>query len=442
MLSVTSLVYGESNLNPNKKEKAKILIFIKPDLYNSLRSELKTYLKDVEKDGYLVEVKTKDWETANEIKNVLKQEWKNGLQGCILIGDIPYALIKRSEEEEEEDDEEEKLRPSPLFYMDLDGKWEDSGNNGYYDILPDWPEIAPEIWVGRITAHTLDGEETLHIKNYFKKVYLYRRGMLQVKKKALSFVDDKWIPHFPKPQTLGLDKIYGTEVVILNDKEVSTAERFKSELKEEYEFIHVITHNNDGYTGHGFEENSSLNEVSFEDIQEIKPKTLFYNLGVCSNGYFIKDNYMGGWYLFGPGNGLIVIGTTMPGMMLSSSFFYDRLSKGESFGESLKKWYKKEIPRDRKATNRKWYLGIALLGDPTLIIQKVAKPREEVKPKEKPKSRELTQEDKARTIYSLGENYQLNRMYPQAIREYQRVIKKYPSTIWATKARKQLKKLK
>ncbi len=64
-------------------------------------------------------------------------------------------------------------------------------------------------------------------------------------------------------------------------------------------------------------------------------------------------------------------------------------------------------------------------------------PKKQIEP-----SKPLTSEEEAKTLYTLGENYRLNKMYPQAIREYEKLIKEYPNTTWATKARDQLKKLK
>ena len=70
-------------------------------------------------------------------------------------------------------------------------------------------------------------------------------------------------------------------------------------------------------------------------------------------------------------------------------------------------------------------------------------PRPITKPKiRKTSSKALSPEDKAKTIYSLGENYETNKMYPQAIREYQRVIKEYPNTIWTQKARERITAIK
>lgn len=54
----------------------------------------------------------------------------------------------------------------------------------------------------------------------------------------------------------------------------------------------------------------------------------------------------------------------------------------------------------------------------------------------------LTSEEKAKALYTLGENYQLNKMYHKAIKEYEKLIKEYPKTTWAEKAGQRIKEIK
>jgi hypothetical protein len=56
----------------------------------------------------------------------------------------------------------------------------------------------------------------------------------------------------------------------------------------------------------------------------------------------------------------------MPGGMNSPDILYKAWLTSGSFGEAFKMWFIHEIPRDAKATNRRWYLGAIILGDPTL----------------------------------------------------------------------------
>ena len=77
-------------------------------------------------------------------------------------------------------------------------------------------------------------------------------------------------------------------------------------------------------------------------------------------------DYFGGSLLFSTGNGLLVQGTTMTGGMNQAGYLYSQWLKTGSFGEAMIQWYKDEIPRDRRATDGRWYLGAIVLGDPTL----------------------------------------------------------------------------
>lgn len=76
------------------------------------------------------------------------------------------------------------------------------------------------------------------------------------------------------------------------------------------------------------------------------------------------------------------------------------------------------------------------------VLAKVPKPVVKPKIKKTSSSKVLGPEDKAKTIYSLGANYEANKMYPQAIREYQKVIKEYPNAIWAQKAKERIAVIK
>ncbi len=64
-------------------------------------------------------------------------------------------------------------------------------------------------------------------------------------------------------------------------------------------------------------------------------------------------------------------------------------------------------------------------------------------PKKKPKPKKsLTSEDKAKALYTLAENYRINNLSEPALKEYEKVIKRYPQTSWAEKASQRIKEIK
>lgn len=51
-------------------------------------------------------------------------------------------------------------------------------------------------------------------------------------------------------------------------------------------------------------------------------------------------------------------------------------------------------------------------------------------------------EKEARALYTLAENYRINKLSEQALEKYKKVVEKYPQTSWAEKAKKRIQELK
>lgn len=338
----------------------RVFIFLQPDLRAKLGKELAEYARALKAEGYSPEIKAGPWKSEAEIKETLvAARWK-GLVGCVLIGDLPFARVRRKGVED--------ARPSPLYYMDLDGDWSKGAQEDAYTAYPAFPKILPEIWAGVIHAETLAGAPVEHLRRYLDRTARYRAGLPGRTRGALVFVDDEWIRPL-KPQTAGLEAIYGAEnVAVLREQSESTADRLRQELAQEREFLHVIAHGDPSRGIVVMQEDPKDRVVTPADIRRIAPKTLFYNFGNCSLARFTERDYAGGWFVFGPGDGLVGLGSTMTGMMIATETFYQDLSWGAPFGDALVRWYAREVPRDRKATEREWYLGVVLLGDPTLTL--------------------------------------------------------------------------
>lgn len=80
--------------------------------------------------------------------------------------------------------------PCDLYFMDLNGTWNDPDGDGKFSKHPTC--VEPEIWIGRLWTPTAGGNDAALINNYFRRNHLYRKGLFGTSNKALAFVDDDW----------------------------------------------------------------------------------------------------------------------------------------------------------------------------------------------------------------------------------------------------------
>ena len=79
--------FSIAEINTNKK----ISILVNNKLYNNIKIRLNEYISDLQIEGYSISMDTVSGGNPNEIKTWIKNEYKNGTSGVILIGDIPAA---------------------------------------------------------------------------------------------------------------------------------------------------------------------------------------------------------------------------------------------------------------------------------------------------------------------------------------------------------------
>ncbi|RLF40640.1 MAG: hypothetical protein DRN12_04935, partial [Thermoplasmata archaeon] len=108
-------------------QKDNILIIINDKLYTRTSKKLDRYILDVE-ERFPVNIilNTTSITTAEGIRSLLQQEYEiNHIKGSILVGQIPFALWEQGYGGNK--------GILSLFYEDLDGRFEDRDNNGFYD---------------------------------------------------------------------------------------------------------------------------------------------------------------------------------------------------------------------------------------------------------------------------------------------------------------------
>ena len=332
----------------------KVCVIVNSTLYSSIQASVAQYASDLEAEGYTVVVHSTSGGTPSDLRTFLQGELSGNLVGCLLVGDLPVPWYEMDDDFYGYAD-----FPIDLYYMDLDGQWTDADADGKFDDHTDGVgDVGPEIWVGRLTALPLSGDEVTRIQNYFSKNHQYRTGDLTLAHRALAYIYDDWY-YFGASN---LDLIYGDNVTVMNERGKTSAEDYKERLEETHRFVHVMAHSSPW--GHSF----SSGWVSSTEIEAIDPRVFFYNLFACSNARYVENDYMGGYYIFAPTYGLAAMGTTKTGSMLSFDKFYGPLGEGKNLGEAYHEWFDYKAQDGFSLGEKQWHYGMTLLGDPTLTV--------------------------------------------------------------------------
>lgn len=337
-------------------------IIVNTTLYDSIVTSLDQYMDDLTGDGYAVTLISYIGGTPRALRALLQTQYAEGMVGAVLIGDLPVAWY----ECDCWDPVEHEEFPCDLYYMDMDGYWDDLDADEIFDLHSD--NVAPEIWVGRLTASPLTyggADEVSLLRNYFRKNHEYRMQQLYLSNRSLVYVDDDW-ETYANDWSNSVGRAYPNRVTI-SDPYETTAYDYHMQLLQNYESVLVCVHSSPfthlfktpsgGWTGFGY-----------DDMVDLEPVALFYNLFACSNARFVETDYMAGWYIFCPSYGLAAIGTTKTGSMLMFNAFYGPLGSGQSIGESFLSWFTTIAGGGMDPTEVCWHYGMTLCGDPTLRI--------------------------------------------------------------------------
>jgi len=170
--------------SPMNPEEHTLSILVDENLYLEIESNLNQYISDIQLEGHVVYLQTVSGGTPEEIKSWIIQCNNMGSKGVVLIGDITAAWAEVSG----------SVFPCDLFYMDLDGNWEDNDHDNDYEVHTAGDgDMGPELYVGRIYATTLtyDSEGNM-VNDYLTKAHMYRTGELTQPWHGLEYVEEDW----------------------------------------------------------------------------------------------------------------------------------------------------------------------------------------------------------------------------------------------------------
>jgi hypothetical protein len=348
-------VYTSSLSRGGRAEKA--LILVNTVLYPGIKARLDIYVQDLVDEGYLVEVYQTMGGTPVDLKTFILSHVTD-LVGCAFVGDLPVAWCELEVWGHEE-------FPCDLYYMDLDGFWDDTDSDGMFDVHnAGTGDEGPEIFIGHIDTSMMSGNEAAVTNDYLDKLHEYKMGKTPLTDFACSYTEDDWIsfmdirtdikyayPDFddiPAPATNRHDYV---------DSRVPNPT---------YEFVQMCCHSSSIL--HAFTRGGNAYN---HEIKAAVPFAAFFNLFACSSLRFTTTDFLGGSYIYDTSQTSVgVIGSTKTGSMLVFHAFYKPFGQYKSFGQAFRDWFNYIAPYDNE--ERAWHYGMTIAGDPFLAKLKPA----------------------------------------------------------------------
>lgn len=352
LISLETLTAEASEFS--QPHKPLVIVIVDSNTYSALESSLNLYKLDIEGEGYsvnIIETNNLVDKTPAGIKSYLRETLSRDLIGTLFVGNIPEVWYEVND-----------IRfPTDAYYADLDGSWRDLDGDGVYDEHSG--DIMPEIWVGRLKPPRPGSEGTRLLINYFNKNHLYRNGFRILPWwRTLIYIDDDGV-EWADDAKASLSQV-STDVTLIIEPNVTTAEDFKTRLKDAsgFQWLYLMAHGS--YDYHTFEVDGKLfgGTVFSWEYPKIDPRILFYLFFTCSAARYTEKDYLAGAAVFADTYGLLAIGCT--DIMLSVSFrtFFTALSEGNSIGVAFQKWFQDQGANLDPLIS----YGLTMIGDPTL----------------------------------------------------------------------------
>jgi hypothetical protein len=358
----------------------KVNLVVNATLYPKLASFLNPssgqFVNDLTNDGWTVSVDTMamsaDPMAAETLRNFLIAEFNNGSVGAVFIGDLPIAWFQMMEVFYGSQPSYTSF-PIDLFYMDMDGTWQDNymeqggnlvaGSDSIYDTHTG--DMGAEIFVGRLPASTCGNDSAL-IHDYLQRNHAFRTGTLTLSKQALFYNDDDWTA-WTGEWSSQLGTVYDS-MLIVDHPETTTATDWRARLPVSHEWVSVFVHSSPGAHAFKYNGGSSWSWFYSTEIPTINPVANFYNLFACSNARYTQPQNCGAMYTFRSDYGLGALGSSKTGSMLEFQYFYNPLSQGKCIGEAFADWFT-VMGNAWGDTSRSWFYGMTFIGDACLVVK-------------------------------------------------------------------------
>jgi hypothetical protein len=344
-------------------------------VYDSLRNELQKYSEDIHTIyGYGILVDTVANGSPIQIKDLIKTYYDSlSINGVLFVGDIAEAYFETQNDHNSIGNYQ--VWPCDLYYMDMDGVWADTLQNGIFDSHSG--NCVPEINFGRISTKGMteleenDSQKFKALKKWFENVHSYWwNASFQSETKSLRYTDQDWVNsiNINTPEFLKISGRVNTDSISYGGSDFSKDDYLQRIMSNNYRFTQLASHSTSVI--HRFSNNE---DIYAWEILDASSSNLGYNLFCCSACNWEAPSisgYMGGSYLFNNKKTIVVVGTTKIGSMEQMDKFYKSFGNKISIGLSMKKWWE-SIFNTNYSTNTRiwWFYGMTLLGDPNFYLR-------------------------------------------------------------------------
>jgi hypothetical protein len=394
----------ETNLFATNQAKSTILVLVNATIYPQIVGQLSIFEQDLESEGYNTLVQSvNNGLTPPEIKGIIKTNYvENSISGCILIGDIKAAYTEIRTGDYSNQSAQKvwiSLDAADMYYMDLDGHWEnithpdlyahkpsnvvevhlyDSCQTFYneYIVYPDetkkWDyfsiehkeQYKAEIWVSRIMTHNLKipgYNEAQLINSFLNWDHVYRTNIKQVSDQC--YLLSAIAPDY-EFQGMEFSRIFDNTVKVVN----ATKQNYVSCLANPNgsELTYLLAHS--------YPQGHAMYDITLtvDELASCNKTSVFYILNACSACRWdqavtspASPNYLGGIYVFDKDEedyGLGAIGFTGVGGFNWLECFSDYLDTrpNPTYGEAYKYWFNENLMHIFGTNN------YVYLGDPTI----------------------------------------------------------------------------
>ena len=314
------------------KKQSGFAVVIDPQSYKEAQAEIDRYLEVVQSRGLYPFLVIDRWGIPDSIRHELirlHQDSQHPIEGCVFIGDIPVPMVRDAQHmasafkmDQDRFPRIETHIPSDRFYDCFDLQFDyidqDSSRWYYYSLRADGAQkLNPTIYSARITPRDNErGGRYEKLRRYMQRVNEADSKQIKLDR-VLMFGGDgnlsgsfaartdakmEFYDQFPWMKDQALSVVY---MDYTRDK--FPKRRLTDELQNPRTAYALLSHHGDATIQYLSGVKDPRDILVTQEFADFHPQTPLVSLDACYNGSFHLDDNIQEAYLFGEGNGTLLV---------------------------------------------------------------------------------------------------------------------------------------